>query len=370
MQDDQRTLAGRYRLVELVGRGAVADVWRAHDDRLGRDVAVKLFRGDAAEELGDAQEEVRMLARLDHPNLVSVLDTGTEDGGEAWIVTQYVDGESLDALIAEGPLAAVDAAWYGAEVASALAYVHGQGLVHRDVKPGNVLIGRNGRVYLTDFGIARIVDSPRRTVSGEVVGTPAFFSPEQVSGERVGPPTDVYALGLLLLESLTGRREFPGGAMESAMARLHRDPEIPAALPPAWRNLIRAMTSRDPAGRPVAAQVEQRLRAVVNGDTEATAAMPVAPTADATQALSRPIERTAVIPPARPAAATAAGSRRRVFMAVIIAMLVVGGAAVGAAVTLSGNGGQRTPSYVNPGHPGLRGQLENDMEQLEQAVRP
>ena len=120
------------------------------------------------------------------------------------------------------------------------AYVHAQGFVHRDVKPANVLIAADGRVHLADFGIARLVDSAHVTRTGDVLGTPAYFAPEQVSGGAVGPAADVYALGLMLLECLTGKRAFEGTAMEVAMARMNRDPEIPASLPASWHDLLRA----------------------------------------------------------------------------------------------------------------------------------
>jgi serine/threonine protein kinase len=122
--------------------------------------------------------------------------------------------------------------------------------VHRDVKPGNVLIGRDGRVRLTDFGIARLVDSARVTSTGMMVGTASFLAPEQVAGEPVGPPADVYALGLVLLECLTGQREYAGSTVEVALARLQRLPRVPATLPAGWPGLLRAMTAREPADRP------------------------------------------------------------------------------------------------------------------------
>src|SRR4029079_10827034 len=121
---------------------------------------------------------------------------------------------------------------YGAALADALAYVHERGFVHRDVKPANVLSSEDGRVHLADFGIARLVDSAHQTKTGDVLGTPAYFAPEQVAGETVGPPTDIYALGIVLFECLTGRRPYEGTAVEVAMARVARDPEIPSDLPP------------------------------------------------------------------------------------------------------------------------------------------
>src|SRR5206468_309302 len=181
-------------------------------------------------------------------NLVSVYDAGTtEDTGQPYLVMQLIDGHTLADELREGVLPAERSARYGAALADALAYVHAQGFVHRDVKPANVLVSNDGRVHLADFGIARLVDSAHTTRAGEVVGTPAYFAPEQVAGEPVGAAVDVYSLGMVLLECLTGERSFEGTAMEVAVARLARDPDVPEHLPAGWRRLLRAMTARDPA---------------------------------------------------------------------------------------------------------------------------
>jgi hypothetical protein len=148
----------------------------------------------------------------------------------------------------------------GTTLAGALAHVHANGVVHRDVKPGNVLLDGDGRAQLTDFGIARLVDATRVTATGLVVGTAAYMAPEQVRGEVVGPPADIYALGLVLLEAVTGRREFEGGALESAIARLHRSPVVPPSVPEPLASMVRRMTATDPADRPAASQVAAALR--------------------------------------------------------------------------------------------------------------
>src|SRR5438067_1382291 len=224
-------------------------------DIYDRPVAVKLFRGDAAAQLHRHEAEMRTLANLEHPSLVSVYDAGeTDDTHQPYLVMQLIDGRTLGDELREGPLPPERAATYGAALADALAYVHERGFGHRDVKPGNVLISADGRVHLADFGIARLVDSAHETRTGDVLGTPAYFAPEQVAGEPVGPPTDIYALGLVLYESLTGRRPYEGTPMEVAMARLNRAPEIPAEMPAAWRRLLVAMTQRDPASRPSAVE--------------------------------------------------------------------------------------------------------------------
>ncbi|HEX5089047.1 MAG TPA: protein kinase [Nocardioides sp.] len=255
------TVADRYRLHRLLGRGGMADVHEAIDTRLDRRVAVKLLREATANETDRARflSEARLLARLSHPRLVRVLDAGV-DRDRPFLVLELVRGSTLgDALVAPLPPARVSA--IGADIAAALAHVHAAGVVHRDVKPGNVLVGEDGTARLADFGIARLVDdTSHHTRTGHVVGTVAYLAPEQVAGEPVTTAVDVYSLGLVLLESLTGGRAYAGTSVEVALARLHRAPAIPATLPAPWRELLTAMTARDPGDRPTAAQVVARLR--------------------------------------------------------------------------------------------------------------
>ena len=195
-----------------------------------------------------------------HPGLVGVRDSGVDDDGRPFVVMDFVDGQSLAARLREGALPAAAAVVMGTTLADALAHVHANGVVHRDVKPGNVLLDGDGRAQLTDFGIARLVDATRVTATGLVVGTAAYMAPEQVRGEVVGPPADIYALGLVLLEAVTGRREFEGGALESAIARLHRSPVVPASVPEPLASVVRRMTATDPADRPAASDVAAALR--------------------------------------------------------------------------------------------------------------
>ena len=254
-------LAGRYEVGALVGLGGTARVYRARDQVGDATVAVKIFpAGSAAGPAVDGSRELAALGGMRHPGLVGVRDSGVDDDGRPFVVMDFVDGQSLAARLREGALPAAAAVVMGTTLADALAHVHANGVVHRDVKPGNVLLDGDGRAQLTDFGIARLVDATRVTATGLVVGTAAYMAPEQVRGEVVGPPADIYALGLVLLEAVTGRREFEGGALESAIARLHRSPVVPASVPEPLASMVRRMTATDPADRPAASDVAAALR--------------------------------------------------------------------------------------------------------------
>ena len=257
---DPVVVGGRYELGALLGTGASAVVRRASDRVTGHTFAVKLFHaGASAHDRRRQQREMRALATLHHPGLVELHDGGVE-GDRPFIVTDLVEGPTLAERLEVGPLDPDEVLGIGARLAGALAHVHQGGIVHRDLKPANVLLGADGP-RLADFGIARALDGTAVTGTGFVVGTAAYLAPEQVRGEWVGPEADVYALGLVLLESLTGRREYPGALVESATARLHRAPGIPAGLPFALDTALRAMTALDPADRPAAADVATMLAA-------------------------------------------------------------------------------------------------------------
>jgi eukaryotic-like serine/threonine-protein kinase len=371
-----RVLDGRYRLGDRLGGGAAAEVYRALDERLQRPVAVKLFRGDAAAQLQRHEAEMRTLASLDHPSLVGVYDAGTDEGsGAPFLVMQLVEGSTLADELRNGPVPPDRAATYGAALADALAYVHERGFVHRDVKPANVLISGDGRVHLADFGIARLVDSAHETRTGDVLGTPGYFSPEQVVGEPVGAPTDIYALGIVLIECVTGERPFEGGPMEVALARVHRAPDLPLSLPEQWRTLLRAMTLREPAQRPSAQTVADSLRRIAAGeDLDRTVAMAAASpastqvlpaTAVATQAAWPAAEptQTAVHPVAgRPA-------RRGPSAAVVVlVLLLVAAAAAGVIIAVHNSNSGSTTSFT-PGQPRLHPpKIERDLRHLERLV--
>lgn len=258
-------LGDRYRVEALVGRGGYASVYRAVDERLDRTVALKVFAAEAASDADAARvaAETRVLASLTHPSLVTLFDAHLDDD-PPYLVMEYIEGPTLSARIADGPVDPRTLATVAADLAEALRLIHARGIVHRDLKPSNVLL-RPGlidtdppRGTLADFGIAYLMDSARVTATGTLIGTAAYLSPEQARGERPAPPADIYALGLVLLEALTGRRAYPQTTPHEALvARLVRSPSIPETIPRGWRALLSRMTAMDPAARPDAAEVQR-----------------------------------------------------------------------------------------------------------------
>ena len=320
-------LADRYELVRHIARGGMGDVFEAIDRQLSRSVAVKLFRGAAASDRARFAAEAVVLASLNHPGLVHIYDAGDHDG-DAFVVLELIEGPTLAARLAtDGPLPSTDVAAVGAAVADALAFVHESGVVHRDVTPANVLCGSDGRPRLADFGIARLVDTTRVTATATAIGTAAYMAPEQVQGHDVTPAADVYALGLVLLELLTGRKGFTGSSQEMAVARLARDPDTTTGVPGAWRPLLSDMTARTATERPSAGEVRDRLTSQLAGLDAPTGAIALAPAAVTVTDL--PAAGTAVMPvtllpeptPARP-------NRRRAILAATAALAIgLGGAA-------------------------------------------
>ncbi|MGH8961926.1 MAG: serine/threonine-protein kinase [Jatrophihabitantaceae bacterium] len=295
-------LAGRYRLRERVGRGGVADVFAAEDEVLRRPVAVKVFRSDAGtgEDPRRLQAEARTLAALRHPGLVMVLDAGAapERAGELaapYIVMELITGPTLSQRLTKGPLSALHTAVLGADLGTALAYVHAQGIVHRDVKPANVLFDTPTAAEspfaarLTEFGIARLVDSTRLTMHGMTVGTANYLSPEQARSSDVTAASDVYSLALVLIECLSGRLAYPGGGRSRAG---------PAASPAghpdrAWTGLDRAVDhddrrrpGRTPERRPGRGNTAPARPHTCRGDGDRASAR----TDGATRTCSRPAE--------------------------------------------------------------------------------
>ncbi|MBG6184635.1 hypothetical protein IWX65_002613 [Arthrobacter sp. CAN_A214] len=263
-----QTLAGgRYDLRERIGAGGMAEVFVARDTRLERNVAVKVFRPGTADGLERGSAEARLLAGLDHPGLVRVLDmdTGHSSGDGAYLVMEYVPGPDLSHQLRGGALDREEVRRLALDLARTLAYIHGRRVMHRDLKPSNILtrdVEQDSGLFtylLTDFGIARFFDGGRMTATNQVIGSAAYFSPEQARGDDVGFPTDIYSLGLVLIEALSGKRAFPGTGVESALARLHRSPSIPRSAGTELTHLLAAMTLDDPAARPTARAVVRAL---------------------------------------------------------------------------------------------------------------
>ncbi|MDW4904875.1 protein kinase [Streptomyces sp. ADMS] len=269
--DEGRLVGGRYRLAERIGSGGMGTVWRAQDELVEREVAVKQPRlpgdpRDAARQriAHRLHREARAAARVDHPSAVSVHDVVVEDG-LPWIVMELVRGESLHEMLQRGALKPAESARIGLAVVGALRAAHSVGIVHRDVKPANVLIGPHGRVVLTDFGIAHIMGEESLTMSGEFVGSLEFIAPERMSGRGAGPASDLWSLGVLLYAAVEGWSPFRRTTLESTLAAiLAAEPPQPQQAGPLGPLLVRLL-AKDPAERPGADAVSAGLEAVAKG---------------------------------------------------------------------------------------------------------
>ena len=373
-------VAGRYELGPTLGTGGMSQVFRAHDNLLGRDVAVKLF-GASVDPHGPARvrAEMRTLAGLSHPALVAVYDAGTDlppsGAPRAFLVMALIEGPSLAHLLVDGPLPAEQVCNIGYRVAEALEFVHARGIVHRDVKPANVLLDQDGLAYLADFGIAQGIEQPTLTMTGQILGTAAFLSPEQVRGDRVTTASDIYALGLVMLEALTGRREYPGTTIETALARLSRTATVDATLPAMWRELLAAMTAMDPRDRPRSAEVATALRGLppfALSDTSLTAARP------ADSHVLQPTKTLTVDTSGAAASDSATSvlhakvrvSRRHKATAAAVGLVAL--AAIGGAIARSATNDRSTPptGVVTTSPTVASTQLDQDLVRLRQLVKP
>jgi len=266
-------VAGRYELLQVIGHGAMGTVWRARDLVLAREIAVKEVRLPSlmsAQDRAVARErslrEARVAARLTHPGVVTVHDV-IEAEGSPWIVMELVLARSLSRVLAEdGPMPPARAAEMGTVLLEALGSAHAAGIVHRDVKPGNVLITAEGRTVLTDFGIATVAGDPGLTQAGMVMGTPGFCSPERIRGAPASPASDLWSLGATLYAAVQGHGPFDGqGSAMAVLAHIvHGDPP-PATSAGPLGLVIAALLSRDPAARPDAAAARQMLVAACDG---------------------------------------------------------------------------------------------------------
>ncbi len=236
-QQATRSVLGRYRLGDIIGAGGMGTVVRAHDEVLGREVAVKLLREElAADErsLARFRQEARIAASLSHPGIAAVYDFAEEEGRPA-IVMELLDGQDLHTILATGgPMAGAEVAGILAQAADALAYAHGLGAVHRDIKPANIFLTRSGAVKITDFGVAFAAGGGQLTTTGALIGTPDYLSPEQVRGERATSASDIYSLGCVAFQLVTGHPPFAGdNSIASATARLDAPAPSAGALNPA-----------------------------------------------------------------------------------------------------------------------------------------
>ena len=346
MIETETRIDDRYEVIDLVARGGMADVYRAMDTRLDREVAVKVVREANDELVRRLVLESNILARLNHPAIVGIHDAG-EHEGLPYLVMQLVEGTTLAArLREEGPLRAEELVGIARPLAEGLAHAHDLDVTHRDVKPGNVLCDRDGKPRLSDFGIAHAVGNARMTQTGLVVGTGAYLAPEQLAGREVGPSADVYSLGLVLLECLTGERAFPGTDAEATAARLARDPEIPEDIPASWASLLQDMTRREADRRPTASEVAER---AVRGDGRAEWAFSdtdTIPVEEGTQVL--PVQDLPADEPPRGAPRRWSAWHTRVLIGVLAALAIVVGIIVGVMTTGSDDSGGPASDEAEP----------------------
>ncbi|GAA3538782.1 serine/threonine-protein kinase [Amycolatopsis ultiminotia] len=276
MSDEGRLVAGRYRIAGKIGAGAMGAVWQAHDDVLGRTVAIKqllLQPGLEEHEAEDARQrtmrEGRIAARLHHPNAITVFDVVTDDNGQPCLIMEYLASTSLAQMLQErGTLPPLEVARIGAQVAAALREAHAVGIVHRDIKPGNILLADNGTVKITDFGISRAKDDVTVTKTGMIAGTPAYLAPEVAIGADPGPESDVFSLGSTLYAACEGQPPF--GLSENTLSLLHavaagqiNPPRQSGPLASVLAVLLHPETQH----RPTAEECEELLAAVARGET-------------------------------------------------------------------------------------------------------
>src|SRR5687767_7736403 len=286
-------LGGRYRLDERIAGGGMGDVWRGTDEVLGRTVAVKILLPALLDEPGFAERfrgEARTMATINHPGVVDVYDYGS-DQQIAFLVMEYVEGDALSRTLGRvGRLTPARTMALVAQAADALQAAHEKGIVHRDVKPGNLLVRPNGTLVLTDFGIARSAMVGQLTAAGSVLGTASYISPEQAAGGTATAASDIYALGVVAYQCLSGHRPFEGdNPLEIAMKHVREAPRaLPGDIPPAVRAIVERSMAKDPAARwPSAA-------------TLAAVARQAAATLAATPHTATPVTRTTSGPPAPP----------------------------------------------------------------------
>ncbi|RZS91254.1 serine/threonine-protein kinase [Motilibacter rhizosphaerae] len=350
-------LGERYRLVDLLARGGMGEVWRAVDERLGREVAVKVlhaaYAGDSA--FHDRfRAEARNTAAFTHPGVAQVYDFGGSDASP-WLVMELVPGQPLSALLDRGPIGVPATLDVLAQTARALQAAHAAGVVHRDVKPGNLLLTPDGVVKVTDFGIARAADALPLTATGTVMGSAPYLSPEQAHGRTATAASDVYALGVLAYECLAGHRPFIGETAVDVAAAHAADPPppLPLTVPQPLKDLVLAMLAKDPADRPDDRAVAERAEALRGSTPGLAAGFPVEgatevvlPLSDPAPTRSQPVRAATPAPQDALRPFTPPRRRRRLGPALLVAVVVLALAAAGAYAlgsTLTGGSGSAVP---------------------------
>jgi eukaryotic-like serine/threonine-protein kinase len=350
----RRILGDRYMLVEILGGGGMAEVYLAHDEILERDVALKVLRERYADDeqfVERFRREAKNAASLNHPNIVQVYDQGRSESGTYYMAMEYVPGGTLKERIkGEGPLNPGEAAGIASRVAEALAVAHERGIVHRDIKPQNVLLTASGsEAKVADFGIARAVSSRTMTETNLVLGTAAYMSPEQVRGERVGPASDLYSLGVVLYEVLTGELPYTADdPIATAMKHLDEPPRHPREVNPAVPEALDALTAKLLAKRAEdryaeAAEVAEDLRRVRDELPPLAAGPGAQSTAQISQDTGKTRTQPSVVAPGRGSNPPASRGRRRTplpLLALLLGVALLGGLAW---TLLRGPSGQDTP---------------------------
>ncbi|MFD3551727.1 serine/threonine-protein kinase [Streptomyces goshikiensis] len=359
----ERLVAGRYRLLSRLGEGGMGTVWRARDESLHREVAVKEVRAPAGLRADDIarmysrlEREAWAAARIPDRNVVTVHDVVMEDD-RPWIVMELIRGQSLaDLLRAEGPLTPRHAAHIGAEVLSALRAAHAVGVEHRDVKPANVLIAQDGRVVLSDFGIAMVEGSTALTMTGEVVGSPEYLPPERALGRPSGPESDLWSLGVMLYAAVEGISPFrQSTALSTLRAVVDEEPPEPTRAGP-LAPVIAGLLRKEPAERTPASEVAGALRDIAHEPDATTAASRVLPTPTppptpqpATATAPVPVPEEASTTAATPAAATTTTAAATTAAATTAAATTA--AATTAAATTAAATAAEAPAVASPGVP-------------------
>jgi eukaryotic-like serine/threonine-protein kinase len=379
-------LDGRYRVIRHLGSGGMASVLLCEDERLGREVAVKRLHADSPVDVEQRfKREAKLGASLNHPNLVSVFDTATDDEG-VLIVMEFVDGDPLSRLLRRGPLRPEEVRRLVLDLGEALDHAHDQGIVHRDVKPANVLIREDGVTKLADLGIATASDGTRITRSGTVLGTAAYMAPEQLEGRELGPAADTYALAAITFEALSGRKPREGTTPMEIAHKLATEgpPDLSAAwpkAPPAAVEVLKRGMALDPADRPESAGefARELAEALKDEPTKTTPTRRLRPAAVAPAGVGNghdpatPRAAPAALPSRPRSAAPADRARRPGGLALILAIALIALAAaavVGEVLSGGGDGSSSSSGAGNPATPAKKQPAEKKKEPKAKQDKP